>query len=254
MTIRSEMRDALDEVVPSFGAPGLPERVVGAVLADKRRRRNKEMLFRLRAPLSLVAALMVIALVAAVLVGGRLLQDWNASGSHSARGSSSELSQLEARPLTMPYIHSVSECKTGPVDEHTLAVGAGPLFLEYSGYAMAGWTSWGDYGKVVLFTDTEITGPILVRTRDVVTKAVIVFVGRYAAGPVVGTDTLSGGVVTQHSELVLSAATSEPASDIVVQPQHKFEWQFTLGFPKFSTLSAAWQIDGLTFSETFVAC
>ena len=254
MTMRLEMRDALDEVVPSHAMPGLPERVVGAVLADKGRRRNRKMLVRLRAPLSLVAALVVIALVTAVLVGGRLIQDWNAfHGTPAGHSQLTPLQQLEARPLTLPYVHSVAECNTGPRDPVTLALGAGPVFMD-STYAGAGWTGWGDYGKVVLYTDTQIAGPILVRARDVVTKAVIVFVGRYAYGPVEGADTLEGKVVSQRPELVLSADTAAPPTDNSLQRAHMSEWEFTAGFPKFSTLSTAWQIDGLGFSETFVGC
>ena len=254
MTMRSEMRDALDEVVPSYATPGLPERVVGAVLADKRRRRNNKMLVRLRAPLSMVAALVVIALVTAVLVGGRLIQDWNAfHGTPAGHSQLTPLQQLEARPLTLPYVHSLAECTTGPRDPVTLALGSGPVFLD-STYAGGGWTGWGDYGQVVFFTDAQIAGPILVRARDVVTRAPIVFVGPYADGPVAGTDTLNGKVVIQHSELALSANTAAAATDNTLQQPHRFEWEITAGFPKYSTLSTAWQIDGLGFSETFVGC
>ena len=252
MTMRAVMREALDEVVPA-NTPGLPERVVGTVLADKRRRRNRQMLFRLRAPLSLVAALVVIALVAAALVGGRIIQDWNAfHGTPAGHLPLTPVQQLEARPLTLPYVRSLRECTTGPFDPQTGALGSGPLFLD--GYSAAGWTAWGDYGRFVLHTDTQIPGPILVRAHDVVTKVPLVFVGRYANGPVSRTDTLEGNPVSQRPELVLSMDDASPAADIYIQPPHKYEWEFTVGFPKFSTLTAAWQIDGPGFTEKFVAC
>ena len=252
MTMRAVMREALDEVVPA-NTPGLPERVVGTVLADKRRRRNRQMLVRLRAPLSLVAALVAIALVAAVLVGGRIIQDWNAfHGTPAGRSQLTPVQQLEARSLTLPYVHSLKDCTTGPVDPQTGSLGSGPLFMD--GYSAAGWTAWGVYDRFVLHTDTQIAGPILVRAHDVVTKAPLVFVGRYANGPVSGVDTLEGSPVSHQPELVLSTDDAAPATDIYMQQRQKYEWEFTVGFPKFSTLTAAFQIDGAGFTEKFVAC
>lgn len=252
MSLRRDIHSAFDVIAPPLG--GMPERVVQTVLADKRRRRNSTMLLHLRAPLPLVAALVAIALVAAVLVGGRIVQDWNLfrSGNPAGHSQLTSLQQLEARPLSLAYVKSVADCTSGPIDHDTLALGSGPLFMV--GYSGAGWTSWGDYGKLVLYTDAQIAGPILVRARDVVTRAVVVFVGSYADGPVVGSDTLNGRLVAHHSELVLSADTAQPATDIVLPSQHKFEWEFTFGFPKFSTLAAAWQVDGEKFTETFVSC
>src|SRR5437868_14322112 len=70
---------------------GLSERVVQTVLDEgATRRRREKMLFRIRAPLSLVAAFLLIALVAAVFIGGRLIQDWNALHNGSPAGQRSE--------------------------------------------------------------------------------------------------------------------------------------------------------------------
>lgn len=103
MSLRSEIRAAIDEVAPPMG--GLPERVVDTVLAEgPARRRRDRMLFRMRAPLSLIAAIVAIALVAAVLVGGRLIQDWNAAHKPLPAGQTNTptLAQLEAVPLNSP--------------------------------------------------------------------------------------------------------------------------------------------------------
>src|SRR5438270_2050209 len=222
---------------------GLSERVVQTVLDEgATRRRREKMLFRIRAPLSLVAVFLLIALVAAVFIGGRLIQDWNAvhNGSPAGQSTQSELAQLEARPLNLPVLKSASECN-GPYAAGSTA-GAGPLFA-YGGFA--GTTSWGMYFRNIFYTDQQIAGPIVVRVRDVVNNVNVVFVGKYAAGPVVGTDTLNGTRVQQHAELVLYANN---AALVTVNPPskpHAFVWGFTVGVPNDSTGSTGWQVDGM---------
>jgi len=53
----------------------------------------------------------------------------------------------------------------------------------------------------------------------------------------------------QHTELVLNASTSDKQA-----VNHKLVWLFIAGDPTPGTGSTAWQIDGLGFSEVFVAC
>ena len=56
MSLRRDVHSAFDQITPSMG--GLPERVVQTVLSEgATRRRREKMLFRFRAPLSLVAVL-----------------------------------------------------------------------------------------------------------------------------------------------------------------------------------------------------
>src|SRR2546423_14396333 len=50
----------------------MPERVVETVLHDARRRRKGRVMFGVRAPMPLVAAVLLIAVVAAGFVGGRI--------------------------------------------------------------------------------------------------------------------------------------------------------------------------------------
>ena len=73
----------------------------------------------------------------------------------------------------------------------------------------------------------------------------IIFVGQYAAGPVVGNDTVDGIAVQQQLELIL---------DIKNVGGHKLEWSFIAGVPNTWSGSTGWQIDGVGFSEVFLAC
>ena len=60
-------------------------------------------MFGLRAPMPLVAVLVLIAVVAAVFVGGRLIQDWSSlhNGTPAGQHGSATLAQLEGIPLNL---------------------------------------------------------------------------------------------------------------------------------------------------------
>ena len=203
-------------------------------------------MFRLRTPLSLVAVFLLIAVVAAVLVGGRLIQDWNAFHNPTPAGSNhlSSVAQLEAVPLHIPNVKSYLDCKSGPYNS-VGSLGSGPVYGDGGGTSSS---SWGVYYHNLAYTLTNISGPILIRARDLFTNERVVFVGQYAAGPVVGTDTVDGKAVLQHTELLL-----DPGSAIKNAGTHKFDWPFIAGVPT-SSGSTGWQIDGAGFSEVFVAC
>jgi hypothetical protein len=251
VSLRRDVHSAFDQITPSMG--GLPERVVQTVLSEgATRRRREKMLFRIRAPLSLVAVFLLIVLVAAVFVGGRIVQDWNALHKSSPAGQSnqSQLAELEARPLQLPVLKSATDCNTGPWNSDG-TVGSGPLSI-YGGLGPR--TSWGTYWNNVFYTDQQIAGPMVVRVRDVVNNANVVFVGKYAAGPVVGADTLNGTRVQQHAELVLYANNAAPITVNPPSKPHAFVWGFTVGVPSDSTGSTGWQVDGMGFSEVFLSC
>lgn len=209
------------------------------------------MVVRFRAPLSLVAAVLLIAAVAAVFVGGRLFQDWNTLHGVPSRGGSSQLAQLEGRPLTLPVLHSVSECTRGPLNSDNSALGGGPLYA-YGGSKYTR-TAWGDYNVYVFYTDQQIAGPILVRGRDLLNNSSVAFIGTWAGGPVIGTDVLHGSRVQQHSELVLNEADTRAVVDNPPAKPHSFVWQFTAGTP-LGSAAIGWQIDGDGFSENFLLC
>ena len=251
MTLRRDVHSAFDQIAPSMA--GVSERVVQTVVKEGPIRRRKEkMSFRLRAPLSLVAVFLLIAVVAAVFIGGQLIHDWNALRGSSPAGSNPALAQLEARPLNLPVFHSVSECTAGPMSSDNSAFGAGPLY-GYGGSATTRTKHW-EYYTVVIYTDEQISGPLLLRVRDLTSSRSLVFVGKFANGPVVGTDTLRGASVDQKTEAVLSETdTSRVVDDPPTYP-HAFVWQVMVGVPEAGSLGSGWQIDGKGFTEVFLIC
>ena len=235
MSLRSDLHAAYDELGPE-GA-GLSERVVMSLVRDRPRRVAWSA--RVRAPLSLVAVVVVIAVVAGLLVGGRLFADWKSfSAPPVPAAPQTPLQKLEARPLHQPSLHSWTDCTFGPVSG-TGDLGVGPFHM--SGSAVEIQTAWGSYYHNFLYADGPVTGPILVRARELIHGQRVVFVGQYAGGPIVGTDVLGGQVVDQHLELVIDSVTSP------------FAWQIEAGESKDATGCDGWQIDGPTFSETFTA-
>ncbi|HSP09822.1 MAG TPA: hypothetical protein VLU92_09540 [Candidatus Dormibacteraeota bacterium] len=248
MSLRSEIRAAIDDMAPSMG--GLPERVVDTVLAENpaRRRRNR-MLFRMRAPLSLVAAIVAIALVAAVLVGGRLIQDWNAAHTQAPAGVGMAQPDLQTaaaeietnRVVQFAQLAPGAICPVGPVDSSG-HYGQGPFHGVPNGSAKD--TAWGTYWNLGAETDGISDPFLLVRAVDLRTQQRFVFVGQYAFGPVGGKDNLSGSLVDQHSELLF---------DMSHQPKTKLDgltyWQLTVGMPKGNSGCYGWQIDGPGGSE-----
>jgi len=246
VSLRTQIHSAFDEVAPPAG--GLPERVVQTVLTENSSRRRRErLMLRLRVPLSLVAVFVLVALVVGVLIGGRLLKDWNAFQNSAPAGGSSQspVAQLEAVPLRIPVFASHGDCRSGPFNS-VGSLGSGPVFGDGGGQSA---TSWGVYFHNIAYADTAVSGPTLVRARDLFTGQPVVFVGQYAAGPVVGSDTVDGQTYDQHTELLLYASTSDKQA-----VNHKLVWQFIAGVPTSWSGSTGWQIDGLGFSEVFVAC
>jgi hypothetical protein len=245
VSLRTQIHSAFDEVAPPIF--GLPERVVQTVLAEGPSRRRKRMMLRLKVPLSLVAVFVAIALVVGILIGGRLVQDWNSlrNSAPAGGGGQTQLAQLESRQLVLPTPASQFDCKSGPYNPAG-SFGKGPVYGDGGGTSS---TSWGIYYHNLAYAETDITGPILVRGNDIFTHEPVVFVGQYAAGPVAGQDTVDGVAVQQHTELVFdtSQAAKGPST-------HKFSWPFIAGVPKTWSQSTGWQIDGVGFSEVFVAC
>ena len=250
MSLRREIHSAFDGIAPP--TVGISERVVQTVLIDAQRRRKGKLMVRMRAPLSLVAVFVVIAVVAAVFVGGRILQDWSAlhSGSPASMAPSPELAALEARPI---HFVSLADCLPGPFDADG-GLGRGPIFA-YGGSTTA--TKWGSYFHGVAYSDAATSGPVLVRVSDLATNQPVMFIGRFAAGPVVGTDTVNGKRYEQHTELVLTDAdTTESLDPGWNRPvrSHQFMWEFLAGVPQTGSNHTGWQIDGAGFSEVFYAC
>ena len=120
-------------------------------------------------------------------------------------------------------------------------------------YGSGGLTStsdWGSYYGNAAYANSDVTGPILVRAIDLFRNQPVVFLGRYAAGPVVGTDRVNGRQYQQDLELVFdtSSATKDPTG------MYRYAWFFVAGVPAGWSGSTGWQIDGPGFSEVFYVC
>ena len=205
------------------------------------------MLVRLRTPLSLVAVFLFIALVAAVLIGGRVIQDWNAPHKPiPATPPHATLAQLEARPLQLPHIAMGAACPGGPQNA-VGTYGSGPFYGDSTTAQGPTRSQWGLYWYLYGETDKNVSGLLLVRAIDVKTGQSYVFTGQYATGTVVGTDMLGTQAIEQRSELVLNTA-HRPSTTY----NGKTTWPFELGVPKGNSGCYGWQIDGDSFTETFV--
>jgi hypothetical protein len=246
VSLRTQIHSAFDEVAPP--THGLPERVVQTVLTENAgRRRRERLMLRLRVPLSLVAVFMLVALVVGVLVGGRLMQDWNAfhNPAPAGGGSPSALAALEAKPLNLPTLKAGDNCPNSPGNSAGFDFGSGPVYVNGGPEAIS---PWGYYFDVTYFTAPDLTGPVLVRGRDLMSNRIVVFVGTNSAGAVVGTDTRAGSKVTQRAELVLDAG----------HPHSRGTNGYGV-FPVRQGLSKGWvgcvgfQVDGPDFTETVTA-
>ena len=243
--LRRDIHSALDVIEPPLG--GMPERVVQTVLAERNGRLRKErMVYRMRFPLALVAAVLLVA------VGASAVLTWNALHMRVAPIGSvgpTLLQQLEARPIQIQFPRTSADCTSGPYNNVEGSLGTGPIFgvggsIDYS--------KWGSYYNNYAYANDAIEGPILIRTRDLFKNVTNVFVGPFVAGPVVGMDVVNGKKVAQHTELVLY--TSQAARASLVGIQHTYVWHFSIGVPNGWSGSTGWQMDGLGFTEVFYTC
>jgi hypothetical protein len=261
VSLRKDVHVAIDELAPSTS--GMSDRVINEMLGEVRRRRRLRVKRLFDVPLSLVAMVLILSTVIGVLAGGKLMSDWEAfvRGRSPAGVDVKVLQSLEARPFRQPLVNAGDQCSGGPWDPATGWWGGGPVYVHSlisSGYASVGYSGWGIYATFHAETEQGATGPVLIRGRDLVTGDRLVFVGRFAAGQLVGVDTLAGTSFRQYSELLLDAdhPTAAPSAGFV-------QWNFTVGVKVHipptpgnlvtlpPTTCTGWQIDGPAFSEIF---
>lgn len=239
-SLRRDIHSAFEVIEPPLG--GMPERVVQTVLADKRRRRKERMTYRLRISFALVAAVLLVAVAAAAVMTWNSLHNINIS---PAGHGLTQIQQLEARPLTLPTVQTASQCPESARDTSRNApgyqYGAGPVYAD--GGPETG-TNWGHYWDVIWYAAPSVSGPILVRGRDLMTNdRRVVFVGPFAAGPVIGTEPNMG---EQHTELVLDPGHPQLRTALT----HYGYWHIRQGMSSGWVGCVGFQIDGPSFSET----
>lgn len=260
MTLRADITSAYDEIAPP--PPHLEAQIRTSVFAEarveSRSRRRGPWLASLRGTMALVAAMLVVLIVATVLIGGRVWHDWTIFNNRPAPAGQIDpvqLAALEARPLHLPVVPAGGTCPVGPFTN--LEIGNVPLIGFGSGPAYGTdshsgpVTAWGSYYDVTLVTEPQVTGWLLVRGRDAVNHTIpVAYVGAYAAGAVIGTDTIDGVLVAQHAELLVDASHHPAATS---GKSGWGIWRVRQGIQGNDWSGCtAFQIDGNGFSAVFV--
>jgi hypothetical protein len=241
VTLRRDVHSAFDQITPSMG--GLSERVVQTVLAEGATRRRKEgMLFRMRAPLSLVAVLLVIALVAAVLVFGRLTQRPTTvhnppTASPQAEIDQAELARLEAIPLNLPVMQTNDTCVETQFDGVTGRQSTG--HAAFQGASVPRRDTWGLTYHVYVYVNRQVAGLVLIRGRDLKTQQPALWGGDYAHGPVGDTEQPQ-----LHTELLINMGSHPRDGEQRVLANSAFKAGHSDCF--------GLQIDGRGFSEQMI--
>lgn len=162
-----------------------------------------------------------------------------------------KLAQLEARPLLLQAVAPGNSCPGHRESVIDLGYGSitvngdGPIY--FSGKGLQATTSWGEYYDPTYYVPPQLTGIVLLRTRDLKSGRAGVFVGPYAAGDVVGTDTIDSKPVQQHAEVVLDASHHPATSS-----RSKWGiWNVRQGWPTGWSGCFGFQLDGAGFTEVF---
>ena len=245
MTLRTEMREALDGIVPSAPPRGLSDRVLRTAMRQSGQPRNTAGLTnQLRAPLSLVAAFVLISIVAGVLVGGRLLRDW--SEVHNAPAAARTVAQLEAVPVHLPVVQPGGVCPEHPgVNSLGFDYGSGPVYVNGRFIPELTFVDQSGAGAglyhLTYYATPDLQGAVLVRGRDLVNDRPIQFIAPTGSG--FPGDTPPWPV---KDELVLDASHPASRSASTGYGIWHVGQQIAQGW------SGCWglQIDGSNFSET----
>ena len=201
MSLRAEIREAIDEVAPP--APGLVHEVIDSVFDRARPKAGRRQSLRYRTPLALVAALLVLALIVGLVIGGRMLRNANTpipSGHHPTSEVQIQMAELEARPIQLPALQAGEPCpSSAAVYTSGIQYGNGPVWLVFGSTTS---TPWGKYVEVtfryVVMANPAFEGdttlpalaplPIVVRGQDLKLGLGVGFAGANASGAVVGDD------------------------------------------------------------------
>lgn len=246
MTLRADITSAYDEIIPA--APALQPQIRILVAAEANaapsaRHRRDPWLRAIRGTVALIAALLVVLMIATLLIGGRVMQDWKAfTRPAPATNQPSELALLEGRPLQLSRLQASDPCPETPLNGPVGSLfpsgtyGSGPAFIA-GGSSVS--DAWGTYWYLAAVTDARVTGLMILRGQDLRTGQPVVFVGRWASGPVIGTDDLDGAVTPQHLDLLLDRRHPP----LNTGHAGTFTWGFTAGLAAGASGCTGWQID-----------
>jgi hypothetical protein len=234
--LRTDVHTAFDAIAPATG--GMAERIVESARAQARiQNGRRRFMLRMRAPLALVAALLLIAIIAAVVVGGRLWQSWSAPHTPIHVGAAlPTLQELEARPWLHQLLAAHESCVSSPF--------AGPVWAYPDTETASG---WGTYSGGHFVLAKGFSGLLLVRARDARSGTRSIFANQNAGGPVIGADTVDGVTLDQHPEAVFDA--SDPA--VIADSTGEKTFLMTIGTKHPFSGCFQWQVDGTFKGKPF---
>lgn len=167
-----------------------------------------------------------------------------------------QIAQLEKKPLKIPAVAADGACHQGPFTAsispyanggtESDAYGTGPVYGEGSPPISAGSNVYFD---VTYFTDPTVKTVVLVRINDLSRKYAGRFVGPFAVGSSVGTDTIAGQATPAFSELALPAE-NPPANTPAAAPGWGI-WHIRQGIDQRFTCAAI-QIDTATTTQVIL--
>lgn len=268
--LRTEFRRALDVVAPP--APWLGA-AIREVIRSRRHERWIDRARRRPARTRYVAFGLTMAVFAGLVVAALLLTQLHASVPPSIPGGRSspppsptptptltaaeqtQLAQLEARPLTFPPMPANGRCPDGPKTTiKPYADGTIPLvwgnrnvFVEGGNARL---TPQNAYFDVTFYTAPTVTGVVLIRGEQLGGRLKVVYVGDYAAGPVIGTDAIAGTPVQQHPEAALPA--DRPPANAGAAKGWGI-WKIQQGIARSYIGCTGFQFDTASGSEVIVA-
>ena len=209
-------------------------------------------MLRMRAPYALVAALLLVALIAAIVVGTAFYRGWSAPHEPIHAGARlPTLEELESRPWQHQLVTSGAQCAGGEINGHKLQDGDAPG-RPIGGPALAHGqnlttTAWGEYSSGYTSFATGFSGLLIVRLRDGLTGQHHFFINKNAGGPVVGTVTIDGQTVKRYAEAVFDFADPKVTATNGLKYFDQSEGHLT-GF----SLCFEWQYDGTYQGRPFV--
>jgi hypothetical protein len=221
----------------------------------------------LRAPLALVAALLIVVLMAGLVLGGRIWRDMHSSPTPVHRISQTELRKLEAMPLLrLVAMPADGQCPAGPFSPNPW----GALWFGSGSNHASVWatgtyhSAWGVWTETALFVAPDASGLFLVRGRDLKTTEPVEFVVEarlsasdmlhsgtthaLPAGKAGARDVVNGLTVNPHQEIVMDASAPTDTTGGPKPPG----WDVFVGNPNGASGCVQFQIDHGDSTETFV--
>lgn len=261
---RIEFVSAIDAVAPP--APWLRTTV-----RDGLRRRRKEGWMdraqRKPAQTRFAIAGLTMAVIAVLVVAALLLAQLYASRQTPApagppasttltTAEKAQLAQLELRPLQLPPMPANGQCPDGPHSSivpysgnGTASVwGNGTVFVEGGTGVVS--TSHNLYFDVIFFTDPTVGGVVLIRGQQLGGRLNVLYVGDYATGAVVGSDSISGKPATLHAEAAVPA--DRPPSNTGAAPGWGV-WKIRQGIDQSYSGCTGFQFDTASGTQVVVA-